>query len=44
MFPSPLTMIEIQHALAVEIVDLTLDEDNIPEGDLLLLVCNGLVT
>ena len=37
-------MLEIQHALAVEVGDSTLDEDNIPEEGLLLSVCNGLVT
>lgn len=37
-------MLEIQHALAVETGDATLDEDNIPEEGLLLSVCNGLVT
>ena len=37
-------MSEIQHALAVETGDATLDEDNIPEEGLLLSVCNGLVT
>ena len=37
-------MSEIQHALAVEGGDSTLDEDNIPEEGLLLSVCNGLVT
>lgn len=37
-------MLEIQHALAVETGDSTLDEDNIPEESLLLSVCNGLVT
>ena len=40
----PLTILEIQHALAVEAGDTTLDEDNIPEEELLLSVCNGLVT
>ena len=40
----PLTMLEIQHALAVETGDSMLDEDNIPEQELLLSVCNGLVT
>lgn len=40
----PLTMLEIRHALAVETGDSALDEDNIPEEDLLLSVCNGLVT
>ena len=37
-------MAEIQHALAVEPGDSNLDEDNIPERELLLSVCNGLVT
>ena len=37
-------MLEIQHALAVETGDLTLDEENIPEEGLLLSVCSGLVT
>ena len=40
----PLTVLEIQHALAVETGDSMLDEDNIPEQELLLSVCNGLVT
>ena len=40
----PLTMLEIQHALAVETGDENLDEDNMPEEGLLLSVCNGLVT
>ena len=40
----PLTMPELQHALAVETGDSVLDEDNIPEEGLLLSVCNGLVT
>lgn len=40
----PLTMLEIQHALAVEAGDAHLDEDNIPDEGLLLSVCNGLVT
>ena len=37
-------MSELQHAMAVEVDDSTLDEDNIPDGGLLLSVCNGLVT
>lgn len=37
-------MVELQHALAVETGDTTLDEENIPEEELLLSVCNGLVT
>ena len=40
----PLTMLELQHALAVETGDSDLDADNIPEEGLLLSVCNGLVT
>ena len=40
----PLTVLELQHALAVETGDSMLDEDNIPEQELLLSVCNGLVT
>lgn len=40
----PLTVLEIQHALAVETGDSMLDEDNIPEQEMLLSVCNGLVT
>ena len=40
----PLTMLELQHALAVETGDTNLDEDNIPEEEMLLSVCNGLVT
>ena len=39
-----LTMLEVQHAVAVEIGDQSLDDDNIPEEGLLLSVCNGLVT
>ena len=39
----PLTMSELQHALAVETGDQSLDEDNIPEEGLLLSVCNGLL-
>ena len=37
-------MLEVQHAVAVEIGDQILDDDNIPEEGLLLSVCNGLVT
>lgn len=39
----PLTVLELQHALAVETGDSSLDCDNIPEEELLLSVCNGLV-
>ena len=37
-------MLEVQHAVAVEIGDQSLDDDSIPEEGLLLSVCNGLVT
>ena len=37
-------MLELQHALAVEAGDTTLDEDNIPDEVLIMSVCNGLVT
>ena len=37
-------MLEIKHALAVETGDSFLDEENIPEEELLLSICNGLVT
>ena len=37
-------MSEVQHAVAVEIGDQDLDDDNIPDEGLLLSVCNGLVT
>ena len=40
----PLTMLELQHALAVETGDSSLDEDNITDEVLLLSVCNGLIT
>ena len=40
----PLTMLEVQHAVAVEIGDQSLDDDKIPEEGLLLSVCSGLVT
>ena len=40
----PLTVSELQHALAVETGDSNLDDDNIPEEELILSVCNGLVT
>lgn len=36
-------MPELQHALAVETGDHTLDEDNIPDEGLLFSVCNGLL-
>lgn len=40
----PLTMIEMQHALAVETGDPNLDKHNVPDEGILLSVCNGLVT
>src|SRR5258708_5401140 len=40
----PLTTTEIRHALAVEPDDTYLDEDGLPDEDLLVSVCAGLVT
>jgi hypothetical protein len=40
----PLTTIELQHAIAVEIDEPELDEDNLPDIDDLISVCAGLVT
>ena len=40
----PLTTIELQHALAVEIGEKELDEDNLPEIEDMVSVCAGLVT
>lgn len=40
----PLTTLELQHALAVEIGQSSLDEDNLPEIDDVVSVCAGLVT
>lgn len=40
----PLTMVELQHALAVEVGERIFDEDNIPDEGLVLSVCNGLLT
>ncbi|KAH7113480.1 hypothetical protein B0J13DRAFT_533856 [Dactylonectria estremocensis] len=40
----PLTTLELQHALAVEVSTSELDEDNIPEIEDLVSVCAGLVT
>ncbi|KAI0885923.1 uncharacterized protein GGS22DRAFT_188212 [Annulohypoxylon maeteangense] len=39
----PLTVIEVQHALAIEQGDNYLDQDGIPSRDLLVSVCAGLV-
>lgn len=39
----PLTMSEIQHAMAVEIGDVDFDEDGIPDEELILSICTGLV-
>lgn len=39
----PLTVLELQHALAVESGDTTLDEDSIPDEDLMISVCAGIV-
>ncbi|KAI9767661.1 MAG: hypothetical protein M1840_005532 [Geoglossum simile] len=40
----PLTLKELQHALAVEPGEPALDEDNLPDEELLTSVCAGLVT
>lgn len=40
----PLTTLELQHALAVEIGHSSLDEDNLPEIEDVVSVCAGLVT
>jgi ankyrin repeat protein len=40
----PLKLIEVQHALAVEEGDVDLDEDGIPDEDLMVFACAGLVT
>ncbi|MCJ1464603.1 hypothetical protein MMC07_003216 [Pseudocyphellaria aurata] len=39
----PLTIAEMQHALAVEPGDNTLDDDNIPNEEVLVSVCAGIV-
>ena len=40
----PLTTVELQHALAVEVDEPELDEENIPEIEDMISVCTGLVT
>ncbi|KAI1414517.1 ankyrin repeat-containing domain protein [Hypoxylon sp. FL1857] len=40
----PLSTLELQHALAVEIGEEELDEDNFPDIELMVTVCAGLVT
>jgi len=40
----PLKTPELQHALAVEVGEPELDEDNIPEVEVMISVCAGLVT
>jgi len=40
----PLTVSELQHALAVEVSEVELDEDNISSIDDIVSVCAGLVT
>jgi ankyrin repeat protein len=40
----PLTTLELQHALAVEVAEFKLDEDNLPEIEDIVSVCAGLVT
>jgi hypothetical protein len=40
----PLTALELQHALAVEVGERELDEDNIPELEDMVSACAGLAT
>jgi ankyrin repeat protein len=40
----PLKLIEVQHALTVEVGDADLDEEGIPEAELMISACAGLVT
>ena len=40
----PLTLLELQHALAVQPGDTNFDEDGITDEATLLIVCGGLVT
>ncbi|KAH0562942.1 hypothetical protein GP486_002488 [Trichoglossum hirsutum] len=40
----PLRLLELQHALAIEVDDTDLDEDALPDGEILTSVCAGLVT
>ncbi|CAI7596968.1 unnamed protein product [Penicillium viridicatum] len=40
----PLTSLELQHALAIEEGESTIDEENLPEVEDVLAVCSGLVT
>lgn len=39
----PLTVLELQHALAVELDDPELDEDNLPDPNEMIASCSGLV-
>jgi hypothetical protein len=41
---TPLTTLELRHALAVEVGDPELDEENLPEVEDMVSVCAGLVT
>jgi hypothetical protein len=40
----PLTKLELQHALAIEVGNLELDEENLPQIEDMISVCAGLVT
>lgn len=40
----PLTIVEIQHAIAVKTDDVELDEENFPDIDDMISACAGLVT
>jgi ankyrin repeat protein len=40
----PLTILELRHALAVEVAESELDEENIPEPEDMVFACAGLIT
>ena len=40
----PLTIYQLQHALAIELGSVAMDEESLPDEDLLVSVCAGLVT
>ncbi|KAB8276988.1 ankyrin repeat-containing domain protein [Aspergillus minisclerotigenes] len=40
----PLTILELRHALAIEVGERTFDQNNLPDPNLMISVCAGLVT
>jgi hypothetical protein len=40
----PLTILELQHALAIEVGDSRLNKENLPQSEDMVSVCAGLVT